>query len=144
MTKVSIGLWAPQPDGVDVPIGAAWLAPTRRHDVVDGTVLPKPFRITAADGPVTVDLEPSGPGWCWSATITASGISTYTEHVVVPASEQTLQYKELVRVDPATLEVEDITDPAWWGEVESLRREFAAIGPRIGYDTDGTPYILPA
>lgn len=106
--------------------------PTRKHVFEgdpDAVVLPDPFSAeTDESGRVDVDLYPSGQGWVWRIFSHGGGYKSLYEYVVVPAptvapsgEEVPLDYTDLVRVDPESLDPESEPDPLWWAELEAAK-----------------------
>ena len=75
-----------------------------------------PVRLVA--GEAVLHLAPTGAGWCWQ--IIERTPRGKTRYVLVPDSVATLDYADLIDVDPATLAATAEPEAAWWAIVESL------------------------
>jgi hypothetical protein len=72
------------------------------------------------DGAVSVELEPTGPGWAWGVEYRLLGLEHWTEYYVVPDTG-TINLASLVEVDVSSLEpTTEEPDPAWYSYVESV------------------------
>ena len=69
-------------------------------------------------GEALLHLAPTGAGWCWQ--IIERTPHGKTRYVLVPDSVATLDYADLVDVDPLTLDPTAEPEAAWWAVVESL------------------------
>lgn len=103
--------------------GHVQCVPTRRRDdpITDAIRLPAGFTAPLVDGQVEVLLEPTGPDWCWQVFERVS--AGIVRHVLVPEGdpELVLAYRDLVDVDPATLEPAESAVPAWDAAVSTVR-----------------------
>jgi len=123
-------------------IAAVPTAPRTVKGAPDTIIIPAPFTIDTTDGgTASLALAPTGPGWCWKITTTIAGIYSATHYVLVPDAA-TVDYADLVHVDPDTLESTDTPDAAWWAELNSIK----ALGAIPGKDgtngrdgVDGAP-----
>ena len=111
--------------------GSVRFTPTRRHWHGDAVVPVESVRATV-DGTAKVELAPSSPGWCWRVSWHPVGGSGWSDHVLVPESETQIQYRDLVHVDPASLEPTATPSPAWVAELEQLRAEVQSLPPGGG------------
>ena len=111
--------------------GSVRFTPTRRHWHGDAVVPVESVRATV-DGTAKVELAPSSPGWCWRVSWHPVGGQGWSDHVLVPESETPIQYRDLVHVDPASLEPTATPSPAWVAELEKLRAEVQALPPGGG------------
>lgn len=100
--------------------GSVRFTPTRRHWHGDAVVPVESVRATV-DGTAKVELAPSSPGWCWRVSWHPVGGQGWSDHVLVPESTTPIQYRDLVHVDPASLEPTATPDPAWVAEVEAIK-----------------------
>ena len=69
-----------------------------------------PVRLVA--GEALLHLAPTGAGWCWQ--IIERTPRGKTRYVLVPDSVATLDYADLVDVDPLTLDPTAEPEAAWW------------------------------
>lgn len=89
------------PTGVSIPVGLTsimvQLPSVRRYPHVED-----------------VELLPTSPGWAWNIAVHPYNGSPFGRVVVVPDSEDTIPFRDLVVVDPVTLDPHNSPDPAWW------------------------------
>lgn len=114
--------------------GTLTFHPTRKHVYNDSIVIPQSFTIkTAPDGKASVELIPSTPEWCWVVDIVFQGVYAQIEYVTVPDVNE-IDYHDLPRVDPSTLELAD-PPPLWWSVIEQIKIDtegdkwYTGIGP---------------
>ena len=94
--------WAPDADGARLHLEA----PDR---LLLPTSMP-PVRLVG--GEALLHLAPTGAGWCWQ--IIERTPRGKTRYVLVPDSVATLDYADLVDLDPTTLDPTAEPDAAWW------------------------------
>lgn len=85
-------------------------------------------------GEALLHLAPTGAGWCWQ--IIERTPRGKTRYVLVPDSVATLDYADLVDVDPATLEPSAEPEAAWWAAIEGIQG--GAGGLTVIDNGDGT------
>lgn len=116
--------------------------PTRRRTVGDEVVIPTPFEVTLIDGEWSGDIDATSSDWCWKVEerLTPSA-GTTRRYLAVPASGSTVEYGDLVEVDPATLDPAVEPEAAW---TVALNAEIAAreSGDFSLESPDGTAYRL--
>ncbi|WBF79001.1 minor tail protein [Arthrobacter phage Bolt007] len=127
MTRINLLLQTPSPSGIPVAAdGEVTFRPTRKRTVVgspDVSVLPAPFtEEIGSGGLVSVDLAPTGLEWAWEVRFAVVGMKRWVEYVAVPDTED-IDYTELVRIDPKTLEPLAEPTAVWYAYVEALRTE---------------------
>lgn len=81
-------------------------------------------------------MVPTGPEWCWEVTVTIPGVGSITEYVLVPDAT-IIHYRDLVRVDPESLEVQE-PEKEWWARLEAGLKS-AAPGPQGEKGDRGDP-----
>ncbi|UAW09391.1 hypothetical protein SEA_KLEVEY_33 [Arthrobacter phage Klevey] len=131
MTRIHLLLQTPSPSGIPVAAsGEVVFRPTRKRTVVgdpDAVVLPAGFPTAIGGGGlVSVDLEPTGIDWAWEVRFAVTGMRRWTEYVAVPDAED-IDYSELVRVDPKTLEPLAEPSAIWYAYVEGLAAQAGII-----------------
>lgn len=94
MTRIRIDLRAPVSGGSNPVKGLVLFRPTARVVSDGAVVLPKPFAVRLEGDSTLVDLTPSGADWCWEVHEEIPTY-TYTRHVIVPDSANTLDYATL-------------------------------------------------
>ncbi|QTF82128.1 hypothetical protein SEA_PRAIRIE_31 [Arthrobacter phage Prairie] len=132
MTRIRLLLATPSASGITVPaVGEAVFRPTRKRTVVaspDVTVLPAGFPAPLpSSGPLVVELAPTGPDWVWEVRFAVVGMKRWTEYVAVPDVEE-LDYEDLVKVNPRTLEPLEEPTALWYAYAAAL--ETTAAGAR--------------
>ena len=100
--------WAPDADGARLHLEA----PDR---LLLPTSMP-PVRLVG--GETLLHLAPTGAGWCWQ--IIERTPRGKTRHVLVPDSSDTVDYADLVDVDPATLDPAAEPEAAWWAAWQAM------------------------
>nr|UVY24733.1 MAG: hypothetical protein [Bacteriophage sp.] len=101
MTMVHIRLRAPTNGGTRAGVGMVVFQPSARHADDASVVLPDTFTVVLdEEGEATVDIQPTGPDWCWKTDeqVPYGSIRWFT----VPDTAGTLEYAELTDVDPRT------------------------------------------
>lgn len=113
MSKVHVSLHRDAPHGKAAICGPMRFVPSRRRSVGPDIILPAGFDVDLVDGEAIVELDATGPGWCWTAyEPTRRGA---IRSILVPeAGDVVLEYSALSDVDPATLEPSAEPEAAWW------------------------------
>lgn len=99
--------------------GYATFSPTRRREIQpDETVVPTAFeqRFT---GPFEVELDATDYGWAWNITVYPFGDIPYGGVFVIPDSNSPLDFIDLQRVDPVTLDSYSSPEASWWAMANS-------------------------
>lgn len=125
MTTINITLLKPSDEGLIAAVGYIEFKPTARQEIPEGIVLPSPFEITLDEnGQATVELAPTTPYFAWR--IREHVFSGDNYFVAVPNTEEIIEYTELERLDPLTLEpYENI---AAWEAVLNQIQEYVEEG----------------
>lgn len=131
MTRIDFKFAKPTNTGTPFPVsGVIEAVPTKRRIIAgtpDTVIIPTPFHLDIPDtGNVSLDLEPTGPDWAWSLTFMLTGIAKWTDTVTVPDAD-TVDYPDLPRVDPVTLEPDAAPDAAWWAALNGAAVDSAAV-----------------
>ena len=116
--------WAPDADGARLHLEAP-----------DRLLLPAsmpPVRLVG--GETLLHLAPTGAGWCWQ--IIERTPRGKTRYVLVPDSVATLDYADLIDVDPTTLAASAEPEAAWWAAIEGIQG--GAGGLTVIDNGDGT------
>lgn len=85
-----------------------------RIDDEPAIVLPRPFLVELVDGEALVSMEETSNAWAWTVEEQFDGLPWRRRCVAVPAGTGTVDYTDLVELDPATLEPSAVPEPAWW------------------------------
>lgn len=143
MPIIHIGIVTDQPNGSFSPArGFLTFTPTARRTITDAlskVVLPSPVKVALSETSTDVTLAPTDAGWAWRVDEYVSP-PWQTFYVSVPDVAE-LDYADLTRLDPSTLEPGPALNPAW---VLSQNMALAAtpevlmVGT-ITRDTDGAP-----
>lgn len=122
MTKIIFGMAKPQANGTTRPLeGIITAQPTRTLREGDTAIIPIPFPVTLGpDGRNSIELAPTGEGWAWIITTTLRGQTQFTDYVKVTDSETPVNWVDLTRVDPETLEVDAQPEPEWWATARAI------------------------
>ena len=120
MSKVHVSLHRDAAHGKAPITGPMRFAPSRRRSDGQDIILPAGFDVDLVDGEAIVELDATGPDWCWTAY--EPTLRGAIRHFLVPdvPDDEVLEYSSLPDVDPATLEPSAEPEAAWWAIVESL------------------------
>lgn len=125
MTVVRVLVQTPVDGGVAAAVGSLRWTPTARRVVpAEGllpaaVVLPASFTAALTAGAVDVDVEPTAAGWVWSVVESFIGSPARRRYFQVP-NVASIDYADLVEIDPATLAPEPSPDPAWLAPLNEL------------------------
>ena len=93
---------------------------TSWYEPADLGSLPLSKRAKLVDGSVSVDLEPTGPGWAWAVTYMVYRLEQWTEYYVVPDMGP-VNLDALIEVDIQTLTpTVEAPEPGWFVYVDSI------------------------
>lgn len=118
MTIVRVLVQTPVDGGVSAAVGSLRWTPTARRVVPAAgllpaaVVLPASFTAALTAGAVDVDVEPTAAGWVWSVVESFIGSPARRRYFQVP-DVATIDYADLVEIDPDTLAPSAEPDPAW-------------------------------
>ena len=115
--------WAPDADGARLHLEAP-----------DRLRLPASFTVRLVAGEATLHLAPTGAGWCWQ--IIERTPRGKTRYVLVPDSVATLDYADLIDVDPTTLDPAAEPEAALWAALAAIQG--GAGGLTVIDNGDGT------
>lgn len=123
MTQVRLSWLRPDLETMRAPAeGAVTFIPTARHLHDLSIVVDVPQHMDL-DGDHTVTLAPTGPDWCWEVRFQPRRATPWTVHVTVPDVTGVVDFVDLPRVDPNTLEPVEVDEPLWWAALAALERE---------------------
>jgi hypothetical protein len=115
MPVIHIGLVTPEPDGSFSPArGFLTFTPTARRKIAGAlakVVLPEPVKVALSESATDVTLAATGAGWAWRVDEYVSP-PWQTFYVSIPDVEA-VDYADLPRLDPSTLEPGPALNPAW-------------------------------
>ena len=105
MSKVHVSLHRDAAHGKAPITGPMRFAPSRRRSDGQDIILPAGFDVDLVDGEAIVELDATGPDWCW--TVYEPTIRGIIRSFLVPdvPDDEVLEYSSLPDVDPATLPV---------------------------------------
>ncbi len=113
-TPVHFHITVPASDGSLSPTGGVIsCTPTLRRTEGDAVVLPEAVTVALVEGEATVSLAATEATWCWKITDPGG-----TAYVLVPDSATTVEFVDLVEVDPSTLTPSTGGIAAWTAVVE--------------------------
>jgi hypothetical protein len=132
MTVVRVLVQTPV-DGGEAPAvgGLRWTPTARRVAPAEGAVpaavvLPAGFAAVLVDGAVDVEVEPTTSAWFWSVVESFIGSPARRRVFAVP-DVATVDYADLVEIDPATLTPAPSPDPAWLAPLTELESRVDAV-----------------
>lgn len=148
MPLVHILLTVPAPDGSLTPAeGALRFRPTARRTIPgtpDAVVLPSPFKVDLVAGASDVTLAPTSSLWVWQIDEHLSRTPARRIYAQVP-DVASMDYTDLVAVDPTTLDPAAAPDPSWAAamNLQLARTPEAIISGAITRDSGGAPLSAP-
>ncbi len=83
--------------------GKVRFIPIRRYNRGDTVIVPKPFEVTLADGEANATIIDTDAMGCWAVTELPGTPQEYTRYVQVPTTSETIEYTDLIDVNPTTL-----------------------------------------
>ena len=119
MSKVHVSLHRDAAHGKAAICGPMRFAPSKRRSAGQDIILPAGFDVDLVDGEAVVELDATGPDWCWTAY--EPTLRGAIRHFLVPdVGDDVLEYSELVDVDPATLDPTAVPEAAWWAAWQAM------------------------
>ncbi len=103
MTTIHIKLVRPTDTGTTPCDGAIRLTPIRRYITGHTVIVPDPFTVDLTNGEATITIPDSDTTICWAVTELPGTPQEYTRYVQVPTTSETLEYTDLIDVNPTTL-----------------------------------------
>ena len=137
MSKVHVSLHRDAAHGKAPITGPMRFAPSRRRPDGADIILPAGFDVDLVDGEAIVELDPTGPDWCWCAY--EPTLRGTIRHFLVPdvPDDEVLEYEGLTDVDPTTLEPSAEPEAAWWAAIETMAGGWPLPAFRPDPDDDG-------
>ena len=137
MSKVHVSLHRDAAHGKAPIAGPMRFAPSKRRSAGQDIILPAGFDVDLVDGEAIVELDATGPDWCWTAyEPTIRGIIRSFLVPDVP-DDEVLEYEGLPDVDPATLDPSAEPEAAWWAAIETMAGGWPPPAFRPDPDDDG-------
>ncbi len=120
MSKVHVSLHRDAAHGKAPVSGPMRFAPSRRRPDGADIILPAGFDVDLVAGEAIVELDATGPDWCWTAY--EPTLRGAIRHFLVPdvPDDEVLEYEGLTDVDPATLEPSAEPEAAWWLALQAV------------------------
>lgn len=103
MATIHIKLAHPNNGGTTPCNGTIRFTPIHRYNRGDTVIVPKPFEATLTNGEANVRIIESDHRGCWAITELPGTPQEHTRYVQIPATSETLEYTDLIDVNPATL-----------------------------------------
>lgn len=136
MSRVHVSLHRDAAHGKAAITGPMRFAPSKRRPDGADIILPAGFDVDLVDGEAIVELDATGPDWCWTAY--EPTLRGAIRHFLVPeAGDEVLEYTELPDVDPSTLEPSAEPEAAWWAAIETMAGGWPLPAFRPDPDDDG-------
>jgi hypothetical protein len=124
------------PDGERATGTIEW-RPTARYAIDNAVTLPTPVPVTLeTDADTLATVDPSGDGWCWRVTERSAGGTQ--RYVIVPDLPE-VHYRDLVDVDPDTLDPAAVPEAAWWAALAGATAASALVLAESDPIPEGTP-----
>jgi hypothetical protein len=136
VTIVQIRAQVPGVAGLVAARGGLLWQPTARRVEGGTVVLPVEFAVSLVAGAADVEVEPSTPAWVWYVTEYFDGVPARQRAFMVPDAPS-VDYADLVEVDPATLDPVAEPEAAWWAALQS-----AELGVNAVVDPDDPDALI--
>ena len=137
MSKVHVSLHRDAAHGKAPISGPMRFAPSRRRSAGADIILPAGFDVDLVDGEAIVELDATGPDWCWTAVEPTKRGAIRSILVPEASDDEVLEYEGLTDVDPATLEPSAEPEAAWWAAIETMAGGWPLPAFRPDPDDDG-------
>ena len=138
MSKVHVSLHRDAAHGKAAITGPMRFAPSKRRPDGADIILPAGFDVDLVDGEVVVELDATGPDWCWCAYEPTLRGAIRSFSVPEAGDDEVLEYSSLPDVDPATLEPSAEPEAAWWAAWQAM-----AAGTYLVPDPTNVGLYLP-
>lgn len=103
MATIHIKLEHPTDGGTTPCNGTIRFTPIHRYNRGDTVIIPKPFETNLTNGEANVNVIESDHKGCWAITELPGTPQEHTRYVQIPTTSETLEYTDLIDVNPATL-----------------------------------------
>lgn len=103
MATIHIKLEHPTDGGTTPCNGAIRFTPIHRYNRDDTVIVPKPFETDLTNGEANVNVIESDHTGCWAITELPGTPQEHTRYVQIPTTSETLEYTDLIDVNPSTL-----------------------------------------
>ena len=120
MSNVHVSLHRDAAHGKAPITGPMRFAPSKRRSDGADIILPAGFDVDLVDGEAIVELDATGPDWCWTAY--EPTLQGAIRSFLVPdvPDDEVLEYEGLPDVDPTTLEPSAEPEAAWWAAWQAM------------------------
>lgn len=130
MTQITATIHVPSPTGNKPATGYMVWSPTRRRFADDRIILPAPFTVRLDQGTVTFQADPSTAEWVWRVDEVFTHQPQTTVYVVVQG-DIPLNYANLDRINPETLEPFAEPSALWWQTANNTIQNAAIISDQL-------------
>lgn len=103
MATIHIKLEHPTDGGTTPCNGTIRCTPIHRYNRGDTVIVPKPFETDLTNGEANVNVIESDHTGCWAITELPGTPQEHTRYVQIPTTSETLEYTDLIDVNPTTL-----------------------------------------
>lgn len=103
MATIHIKLEHPTNGGTTPCNGTIRFTPIHRYNRGNTVIVPKPFETNLTNGEANVNVIESDHTGCWAITELPGTPQEHTRYVQIPTTSETLEYTDLIDVNPSTL-----------------------------------------
>ena len=121
MSKVHVSLHRDAAHGKAPITGPMRFAPSKRRPDGQDIILPAGFDVDLVDGEAIVELDATGPDWCWIAYEPTLRGAIRSFLVPEAGDDEVLEYEGLTDVDPSTLEPSPEALAGWTATLDEVR-----------------------
>lgn len=121
VSKVHVSLHRDAAHGKAPITGPMRFAPSRRRSDGADIILPAGFDVDLVDGEAIVELDATGPDWCWCAYEPTLRGAIRSFSVPEAGDDEVLEYEGLADVDPSTLEPSPEALAGWTATLDTVR-----------------------
>lgn len=121
MSRVHVSLHRDAAHGKAAIRGPMRFAPSKRRSDGADIILPAGFDVDLVDGEAVVELDATGPDWCWTAYEPTLRGAIRSFSVPEAGDDEVLEYEGLADVDPSTLEPSPEALAGWTATLDAVR-----------------------
>lgn len=103
MATIHIKLEHPTDGGTTPCNGTIRFTPIHRYNRGNTVIVPKPFETDLTNGEANVNVIESDHTGCWAITELPGTPQEHTRYVQIPTTSETIEYTDLIDVNPSTL-----------------------------------------